>query len=286
MLRSVDRCGLRLELGRERGEVREGHAAEHLLLKILRHAIENVLGHLHILVVEVVLRIRVDTELFPVLADDLEGNVSLLDEVVLLLGEGDDTLVHVLRRGVAVLLNVTVRGDILRVVHIDRLAGLFVWHEVEQVAVAVAASGLPDTHIGVGGDVQPSLLVINLWLVLVLVEDVEGHGNGLTAVRIDSQDGHTGDNTTGRIGLSLSCREDLLRITDGHNHSVRELRSSGIALDNDAGSVRLVGRRLGKVQFGTLNGLFGLTCTFGIGIGFTVDTGHVCFDDIKFSNTI
>ena len=135
--------------------------------------------------------------------------MALLHKVVLLLRERNDAFVHVVRGGVAVLLNVAVRGNILRRVDGDLLSGLLKRHDVEQVTEPTLAGTVTRTHISLGRDVQPSLLVINLGLLRALVENVQGHRDTLGDIRIDGEHRGTREDTSAGIGVDRG--ENLLR---------------------------------------------------------------------------
>ena len=82
--------GLTSELSANIVEVGERHGSENML-EVANHAIEHMSGDLHVLSVEASLRIDVNAELLPVLANNVKYHMVLRHKVVLLTGEGNNT---------------------------------------------------------------------------------------------------------------------------------------------------------------------------------------------------
>ena len=155
------------KLGTDIVQISERHAGKDVRLEVVDHAVKDVGRNLHVFAVETGLRIDVNAELFPVLADHVKDNMILRNEVVLFTGEGDNTVVEIFGTTITVLLNVTVRGNLVGLVDVQFGARFLVWHDSQEVAVAVGVFGHGfSAEIGLLRGVEPSLVVFDGWFLL------------------------------------------------------------------------------------------------------------------------
>ena len=233
--------GFASELGTDVVQVGERHVCEDVRLEVVDHAIEHMSGDLHVLSVEAGLRIDVDAELLPVLANNVKYYMVLRHKVVLFTGEGNDTIVKVLRGAISVLLNVAVGGNLIGLVDAQLRTRLLVGHDGQKVAVAIGVLGSGfGSKVGFGRSVEPSLVVLDGRLFLGSIVKVERKGDGLGAVRVDGFDCNGSENTLGHILIARSL-EDIGSVGKLHNNTVLELLGSCVGLEDDTSSKRIAG---------------------------------------------
>ena len=227
-------CGFAGKLGADIVQISERHTGKNVRLKVVDHAVKDVGWDLNVFAVEASFVIDVNAELFPVLADDVKDNVILRDQVVLFTWEGDNTVIEIFGATITILLNVTIRSNLVGFVDIQFSAGLFVWHDSQEVAVAVGVLGHGfGAEISLLGGVEPTLVVLDGRFLFGRVEKVEGKGDGFRTIRIDGLDGHRGQNTFAGIDFTVT-RKDVTGIGELDNNAVLKLLGSGIRLKDDS----------------------------------------------------
>ena len=200
------------ELAGEVVKIGERHLGEHLLLEVMGDLIENRCGHLHVLAVEEVLVIKIDTEAFPVVTDDVQHDVVLLGEAVALVLEANDTLVQVVGVVAAVFPEHGAVGHALDVVDGRALdeAMLLEGGDVEHGGEGSLGGGERHAQVGLLGSVEASQRVLDGGALVGGVVDVQVESHGRGCILVDGVHYGAGDE-------SLSA---CLTILDGEDGSV------------------------------------------------------------------
>ena len=191
-----------------------------LAVEFLNDLVDDTRVHLDEFVLTFQFEVRVNAQTVPVVPYDAQNHMIERDIVVVLSGEGDDTVLEGLHGVPAILFNVSVINDVVGFVDDLGHASGFIGEDGEEVGEAVLARFGRDAEIMLGGCVEPPGLVGEFERVLVpsfirdetSIEEVHGDVDGFVIVGREGVDGNLLDDALGVVnaftgdgGLKCAC---------------------------------------------------------------------------------